>query len=171
MDSARRRSSARVLRCLLGVMAGGLVLSVLPAPGFEFVAAASASTDPVAAFEPADAAAVAAMQAASDVPLGEDRHTGGDADVDTFELLGVTLSDAPSEPILVRVRDDEGWGEWNVLEHEGDMGPDAATEESASLGDAADRFATDPIWVGDALGYEISVGPDDADDVEVELVR
>ncbi len=171
MDHSRRRHSRRLLRGLLLVALGALVLSVAPTPAFQFVGSASATTAGLDVVEPVDAAELAALRAASDEPLDEGRVAGGADDVASFELLGVTLSEEPTEPVMVRVRDEDGWGEWNALEYEGDMGPDAATAEHSDVGDTAGRFATDPIWVGDAVGYEVSVGPDDVADIEVELVR
>lgn len=159
---------ARALRLAAAAFAAGLVLSVAPLPTPSFVAVAVAETASTPSFSDMPATSLAAQRAASEEPIGAERVSAVEASVEEFNLIGVTLDAEPDEPVLVRVREDDGaWGEWNEVEVDVDLGPDPGTPESqGSVG-----VVTEPIWVGSASGFEVSVAPDDTDHVGVTVVR
>jgi uncharacterized protein with LGFP repeats len=81
-------------------------------------------------------------------------------------MIGVAFEEPPTEPVLVRVREQDGsWGEWNALEYSGDDGPDVGSGEHTTT------TTTEPLWVGDADGYQLSIAGDDVDGAEVALVH
>ena len=160
MDTAPR-TRRRALRAVAAVFGGGLLLSVVPVPAPSFLPTAVTEV----AFLPLD------REVGASEGLAGDRVKGTATGVESFDTVGVVLDDAPSVPVMVRVQSPEGeWGEWNELSVATDMGPDPASREADGPGDP-DRTATEPIWVGDAQGYEVSVGAGDADGVEVVVVR
>jgi hypothetical protein len=88
-----------------------------------------------------------------------------------FRLIAVKLHTGSDEPVLLRVHDAGGWSEWQSLATDGDDGPDADSPEGRHAAEVAGgaRFS-EPVWVGTADGYEISV-PGDATDATAEVVR
>lgn len=163
----------RVLRLAAVAFAAGLVMSVAPLPNWSFVPVASATVEPLGRLRPMSPVAVAALadevaEAAADVP----RVSALEERTDSFRMIGVALEEEPDEPVLVRVLDEDGtWGEWNELEIDADKGPDPGTPEARAAAEAAGRVVSEPLWVGEARGYEISLAGDDADGAEVALVR
>jgi hypothetical protein len=101
----------------------------------------------------------------------EDRVTGSADKVNEFSAIGVLLDEAPTEPILVRVRASDGtWGSWRELGVEADEGPDSSAGGGAAEGNGA-AFGTEPLWVQDAIGYELNLSSEDAPAAEIALVR
>ncbi len=94
------------------------------------------------------------------------RSVGTEEDVDAFSTIGVDLGDeSTDEPVLLRTRADDGWTEWTELQIDVDHGPDPGTNEAAPT-------TSDPIWLDEAVGYELSLLADvDPDEVEVLLLR
>ncbi len=84
-------------------------------------------------------------------------------DVAPFLLLGVSWAGDGVDGGQIRVRTPEGWDEWVELDFE-----DRATPGSGE--DANPRAVSEPIWVGQADGYELDLPPG-ADEVQVHLVR
>lgn len=158
----------RLLRRASIAVAAGVLCALAPLPAFDFVASASASTVALPTLGEVSDAELDAMADAVDVTLDPDRVVGAVEDTGEFSMIGVALDEAPAEPVLVRVQEDDGWSEWIELEYSADDGPDQGTPEAA-----ADAVAvnTEPLWVGDATGYEVSLGGADAAAAEVTLVR
>ncbi len=73
--------------------------------------------------------------------------------------------------MLLRVHSADGWGDWQSLATDGDDAPDADSPEAAHAAKVTRgaRFS-EPVWVGTADGYEISL-PGDATDATAEVVR
>ncbi len=154
----------RLRRAAVGI-AGGVLLAFLPAPSFSFIDASVGGLSPFPSVSDAGASEVTAMQDAVDTTLVGDRVVGTEADAGDFTMIGVALDQAPTQPVMVRVLDRDGrWGEWNELEFDADEGPDPGTDEPASA-------TTEPLWVGDAQGYQLSVADGDEQGAEVALVR
>ncbi len=154
----------RLLRRASIAVAAGVVCSMAPLPAFDFVASASASTVPLPELGAVTDAELAAMAGAVEGDLADDRVVGAVDDTSEFSMIGVALDEAPTDPVLVRVLEDDAWSEWIELEYSGDNGPDEGSAEQSSNN-------TEPLWVGDATGYEVSLGGSDAPSAEVTLVR
>ncbi len=84
--------------------------------------------------------------------------------VDAFVLLGVTVTEAPTDPILVRARQGTTWTPWSELSFAEDEGPDAGTTP------ARPGVHSLPLWMGRSDGYEIDA-PDAVEALDVHLVR
>lgn len=175
MDASPARTTprARRVRLVAGAFAGGLLLTFLPLPSPSFVPTAVADQRFLPLASDVGASELAAQAAAVDEPIGDERVSGVEQGVEPFGLIGVALDELPDEPVLVRVQSPDGdWGEWNELEVDPDSGPDAPTEEAAATDAAAmGEIVSEPVWVGDATGYEVSVGAGDAEGVDVAVVR
>lgn len=140
------------------------VISVVPVPVFDFVPVASAHVEEPLELVAAHPRVVAEQERAAEDDLGSDRLVGGVGEVEPFSLIGVTFEEPPADPILVRVHDADGWGEWRHLEVEIDEGPDTAEADGARVG-------TQPLWVGSADGYEVGLSEQDRAHARVVLVR
>ncbi len=119
---------------------------------------------------PIATAAVTQVELPSEV-VTQDRVTGAADQVPEFAAIGVLLEEPPTEPILVRVQASDGsWGSWRELAVELDEGPDAnpGVVQPDRSGAA---YGTEPLWVEDAIGYELNLGRDDAPSAEIALVR
>jgi hypothetical protein len=71
--------------------------------------------------------------------------------VESFRLLGVTwrrTAPAPALTVLVRTHGDEGWTGWTAL----DVTPTPRASEARTA-----RPGTEPLWVGEADGYQVRV--------------
>lgn len=167
---APHSARTRAFRLLTAVFAAGLVMAVAPLPTPSFIAVASASAAPLEDFSPLDAREVESLRSAAEGPVGAERVSAAATDVEGFSLVGVSLADVPDEPVMVRVRDrDGGWGEWNELEVDRDAGPEQGSAEDAA---SSGRVVSEPVWVGEGTGYEVSVADGDrAGGVEVTVVR
>ncbi len=167
MPSSHRR--ARIVRRVALAGAFGVVLSFLPTPQFTFTAAATSTLVAFPGVQDAGAQELDEMAAAVSTELSGDRVVGTEPGADEFSMIGVAFDEPPTEPVLVRLRAPDGsWGEWNELEYSQDDGPDTATEESAR---ADAMTSTEPLWVGEATGYQVSVADGDDEGAEVALVR
>lgn len=155
----------RLLRRFAAVVGGGLLLAVVPIPAVTFSTEAVGATEAVPTTAPMEPGAIAEAQAASDEPIGPDRVVAGQKGVEAFTAIGFTFDEAPSAPVLVRVRDDDGrMGGWQELRTQDSEGPDPGSPE-------AGRSGTEPLWVRDATGYEVSLAAGDADGARVVTVR
>ncbi len=77
-----------------------------------------------------------------------------------FQLIGVDFDEPPTEPVYARAQNADGtWQDWKELDANPDEGPDGEVNAS-----------TEPMWVGEATGWEVSVGAQDSD-AEVLLVK
>lgn len=106
----------------------------------------------------------------ADEATSDGRTTTRSTDEAPFALFGLHLEEAPRTEgeVLVRFHQDDAWTEW--YEVPGDHGPDLSTAEAAD--DPA--FVSEPIWVGEADGYELTLAPSlraTAATAEVLLVR
>lgn len=154
-----RRAVPATLVCLVALLA--------PLPAFDFVETSFGVAVPLPSMAPAGAAELGTMVAQSDTPLGADRVHGTSTGTEGFSSIGVTLDEAPDDPVLVRVREDGTWSEWIELEVELDGGPDLGSAEAAN----AAPVVTEPLWVDGADGFQVSLGAGDASGAEVALVR
>ena len=165
----RRATLAATFFALLGV------LVLVPAPSFAVEPASRLDQEPLA-LGPAPAtspdAGVTSGAAAADAnrvtPAGLHASATGVAE---FRLIAVKLHTSSSDDVQLRVHDASGWSDWQALTLAGDEAPDADSAEAAHAAKVAGgaRF-TEPIWVGSADGYEISV-PAGATDATAEVVR
>ncbi len=89
-----------------------------------------------------------------------DRLVASNEAAGEFQLIGVDFDEPPTEPVYARAQNADGtWQDWKELDANPDEGPDGEVNAS-----------TEPMWVGDATGWEISVGAQDSD-AEVLLVK
>jgi hypothetical protein len=88
-------------------------------------------------------------------------------DLETFVTIGASYRSASVEDGRVRAHTTAGWTDWFDL-HGATGGGDGPGPGSPEAGHAPP--ASDPIWVGEADGYELSL-PADASAVRVHLVR
>lgn len=86
--------------------------------------------------------------------------------LEPFSMIGATIAGRADE-ILVRTVRDGAWSEWTTLELSEDEGPDRGSAEAT---EALPDLSSEPIWVGEADGYEISA-PAGAGQIFVDLVR
>lgn len=141
----------RVLRRLSALFGFGLLFSVLPLPALSFSVQSVGASEAVAALTPMTPTELAAAQSTVSVPIGSDRLTASDAHMAPFTAIGFTFETQPTAPVLVRVRDGAGrLGPWKTLESEDAEGPDHGSAEAA-------RSGTEPLWVGEGTGYEVSL--------------
>lgn len=154
------------MKRLIAAAAFGLVLSVVPLPKFEFLPRAVTEVVPLPEVQDAGADELTEVQAAADEPLGTDRVQAAEESTPGFTVIGLTFDTPPDQPVLVRVKDDDGnFGPWQELHAETAEGPDAGSPESDG------RTGTEPFWVGDGTGYEVNLGADDAPEADVVLVH
>ena len=192
--------SGRVVRRLAALFGLALLLNFLPVPRFGFAEVSVLNRIGLPEMSPVGAAELPRLQAALDagtttstvpttsivpttstVPASpsaqpgqivtEDRVTGSAEKVSEFSAIGLLLDEAPTEPILVRVRASNGtWGSWRELGVEADEGPDATAGGGVAEGNGA-AYGTEPLWVEDAIGYELNLSSEDAPAAEIALVR
>jgi hypothetical protein len=125
-----------------------LLQAVPMAPGPAAAAAAQSRLDP-------DAAAVL---------LERGRRAARETVRQPFSAIGVSLAEAPAEPVLLRVRNGATWGAWQEVAIDIDHGPDEPA------GGGRPGVHSDPIWVGTADAYELNL-PAGARRTEVHLGR
>ena len=145
-----------------------LTLSAQPAPAADAQGQAPASTDPSTTGAPLDQSSEPARAQQAAAPGRQRARAEG---VAGFRLIAVKLHTASDDPVLLRVHTATGWGAWQSLATDGDDAPDADTAEAVHGTQVADgaKFS-EPVWVGVADGYEISL-PTDATDATADLVR
>lgn len=152
---------ARTMRRLVVAATLGLVVFMVPLPGFDFIESSVAAVEPLDGLDPATPAEVAEVQAAADEPLGEQRVRALTEDTSEFALMAVVFDAEPSSPAMVRVKLPDGtWDAWTELHVDAGEGPDDQT-----------NWGTEPFWVESADGYELDLAPADAEHAEVVLVR
>jgi len=117
---------------------------------------------------PVTASSPEALSRLASAPGRQRAHAEG---VAAFRLIAVKLHTTSTDPVLVRVHDANGWGAWQSLGTDGADAPDAGTAEAIRGDQRADgaKFS-EPVWVGTADGYEVSL-PADATDATADLVR
>jgi len=186
--------SGRVVRRLAALFGLALLLNFLPVPRFGFAQVSVLNRIGLPEMTPVGAAELPRLQAALDVgtvtstvptsstvpappsaPSGEtvteDRVKGSADRVSEFSAIGVLLENAPTEPILVRVHAADGsWGSWRELGVESDEGPDSTPGAGRVEGNAS-AYGTEPLWVDNAIGYELNLSSADAPTAEIALVR
>jgi hypothetical protein len=146
----------RGLRLSVVAAGFGLLLAVLPLPAFQFSTVSVGATEAVPPPRAMTSAERAAAQAAADEPLGSDRVVSEDVAAGDFTSIGFTFRREPSGPVLVRVKDSTGaYGPWHELGTEDAEGPDRDSPERGGSG-------TEPFWVRDAAGYQVSLTAADA---------
>ena len=185
--------SGRVVRRLAALFGLALLLNFLPVPRFGFAQISVLNRVSLPEMSDVGASELPQLKAAVDsatpdsaVPVGspvpeptakpsdaitEDRVTGSVDGVREFTAIGVLLDEVPTEPILVRVQSPDGnWGSWRELAFEPDEGPDVGRGVKHPEGNGA-AFGTEPLWVEDAIGYQLNLSSADAPTAEVALVR
>ncbi len=105
----------------------------------------------------------------SDVPLEPALATRA-LDTEDFGLVGLTAAEPwdHDSRVLVRVREESGWTDWQSLSVHDDHGPDPSSLEAQGI-----RFGTDPLLVDDADGIQVRVDTPDGtmpDDVRVTVL-
>lgn len=166
MRAPRSRSVA--LRLAVGA-ALALLLSFLPLPKLEFVPVAEASVSPLTTVRSVGADLAEEMGAATGLQIEPDRVVGTDAGVEPFTTIGAVFDAPPSGPVLARLREPDGrWTDWQELEVNADEGPEPGSAEAEG---STPHAVTEPLWVGSAVGYELSLAPEDVDGAQVALVR
>jgi hypothetical protein len=144
----------------------GLLLAALPLPGLSFGLRSASAIEDVPALAPTPSGILAEIRAETGVDPGAAQLTAADDDVAEFTTIGFRFDRTPSGPVYVRVRDASGsLGDWEELPVS-DEGPDGGTAEAAGA-----AITTDPLFVGSASGYEVSLPAGAGDDAEVVTVH
>jgi hypothetical protein len=139
------------------VAAGGLLLSFLPLPLVAFEMRSAGAVSEVPELHAASGSELAEIESETGERPGESSVIGGDESVEPFTTIGFRLSEPLADPVYVRlIQSDGSYGEWNQLDLT-DEGPDEGTAEAAGA-----SVTTDPLFVGSATGYEVSL-PSGAD--------
>ena len=124
-----------------------------------------APSEPAAPTEPAAPAGPDGPDAGPRVTVTEDTRD--------FNLIGVTLDDVPTGPVLVRTAlDGGGWTPWSELHfHDAPALPPAP---GAPVPDEPDEgkpgIHSEPLWVGDASRYELDMPAGASGEAQVHLV-
>lgn len=152
----------RALRRLAAVAALALALVVVPVPRMEITSVAVAAIEEPTQVLPADEEAAQEVAAVADEPVTGERVVARGAGVEEFSTIGITFDSQPEGPVFVRVLDPEGVpGEWRELHVDPDEGPDGGSGVPG----------TEPMWVGEASGYEVNLAAADAGIADVTVVR
>lgn len=177
--TASHRPFSRPGRSLVVALLLGFGLALAPAP--RFVSVAHAETErrapvieadadvpqPTEEAAPAPSALVTQRRPSTpEPPTDAPRARAAEVGIAEFEMLGVELPEAAGD-VLVRTHGPDGWTEWTSLHMDDGHGPDRGTDEQER---ASGRAFSEPLWVGSADGYELSL-PGDAAGVGVHLVR
>jgi len=142
----------RWFRGLVVAAAAGLCLAFLPLPGMAFEMRSAGAVEEVPSLRPVSSAQLDEIAAESGRRPAATQVAGGDPSVEAFTTIGFRLDEVPAGPVFVRVRSTDGsLGEWNEVAVS-DEGPDGGTAEAAAA-----RVTTDPVYVGSAVGYEVSL--------------
>ncbi len=146
----------------------GAVAALVPIAGLNFEAVASASTSELPTMLPVSPEDTAEMvaQGVSESDLGSSRLVGQVEESEPFTMIGVKLRKTPLGSILIRTRSvHSDWSGWKVLEVEAEEGPDSSSDEFTR------SVSSEPVWVGPASAYEVSMLASDVDDAQVVVVR
>jgi hypothetical protein len=96
------------------------------------------------------------------LPVGAPRESG----LHAFRLAGVSWAGGGVDVDgRIRFHSAAGWSSWRTLHGDGDEGPDTTSHEARRA-----RTVSDPVWAGQADGYQLDVPPG-LRDVRVHLVR
>jgi N-acetylmuramoyl-L-alanine amidase len=87
------------------------------------------------------------------------------SDIANFRVLGLSYQSASGAAARVRTELSGRWSDWVEPERFSDEGPDPESSEGGPAG-----VTSNPVWVGDATGYEVQF-PLDATDTAVHVVR
>lgn len=85
-----------------------------------------------------------------------------------FDLIGLAFQSASHGVAVLRTLKTAGWTDWVETEQGDRDGPDPVAAQASQTEPAT--LATNPIWVGEATGFDVRF-PADATDVAVHLVR
>ncbi len=155
----------RAFRALIVACGAGLLLAALPLPGLSFGLRSAAAIEDVPELAPTPVGTLAEIRSETGVDPGTSRLNATDVDVADFTTIGFRFDRAPSGPVYVRVRGASGaFGDWEELPVS-DEGPDVGSAEAAGA-----SITTDPLFVGSASGYEVSL-PAAGGDAEVVTVH
>ena len=96
-------------------------------------------------------------------------------DTRDYDLIGVTLPEAPATPVYVRPGHDDGtWGEWTALEFGDAATPAAEPLPGVDVPQEPDETSpgahSEPYWVGDASSYQLDITAAQAEVAQVHLV-
>ena len=96
-------------------------------------------------------------------------------DTRDYDLIGVTLPEAPATPVYVRPGHDDGtWGEWTALEFGDAATPPAEPLPGVDVPQEPDETSpgahSEPYWVGDASSYQLDLTAAQAEVAQVHLV-
>jgi hypothetical protein len=151
----KRKRRAVVL--VLAVAVAGGFLALAPTPSFSVTRGMKVDTETPPTVAAQTAADVRSLVSSDGVVA---RHEG----VSQFRMLGVGWDDNTQRTVRVRTMSNEKWSDWKSLETE--QGPDSNSRE----GRKATKSVSEPIWVGNADGYEVQVTPPGGP-IHVHLVR
>lgn len=167
---AQMTSRRTVVARLLALVGLTVAFVGLPVPTFSFEPVAEAYQIGVPRLVPSDGSELSTSEH-DHVGRGGRRLRGRSEGVTRFSMIGVSLEDVPTDPVMVRVRGTDGaWGEWLELDVDDDEGPDQTSVEGRRAATAGGH-RTEPVWVGDADGYELSIGESDVEGASVVVVR
>jgi uncharacterized protein with LGFP repeats len=127
-----------------------------PLPGPEPVATSSDEVPMGSVEEPADDAEVQSgtTDPVAGVPATAPTLTVTRTDVAPFSLVGVTWAHDPAVTdtvVQVRVRTDDGWGQWT------EVTPETADQSTTARTGAELRGGTSPLWTGPSTGVEVEL--------------
>ena len=152
VGASRPRPGVRWLRAGVLAAAAGMFLAVLPLPVVGFELRSAGAVEEVTELRPVSPAELDEIAAETGVRPPASQVAGGDDSVETFTTIGFRLDEVPAGPVFVRVAAADGSvGEWTEVAVS-DEGPDGGTAEAAQA-----RVTTDPVYVGAAVGYEVSL--------------
>lgn len=155
------RPSRRFMSLVLATLLLGALLALAPAPRFV--------TSKITRIEDV---ALAVTPSESPGPESRSSVRGSAMGVADFSLIAVSTQTDTTEPVFIRVHDDDGWSEWFELETDSADTPDPNSSEGRADNDGTDdkTMTSAPLWVGHGDGYEIDL-PNDAIETVVHLAR
>src|SRR5438270_2892642 len=146
----RRRRARRLLAGAIVATLAGAVLALVPRPSLS-VQREMHVVD--------DAPLLSAVASASDVRAHRES-------VSEFRMIGISWAGNEKHDIRVRTVHAGTWSAWTTVGAT-DSGPDPRTREARQT---PARTASEPLWVGQADGYQIDV-PSGLTALRVHLVR
>lgn len=167
---AQKSPERRVMVRILALLGLTILFVGLPVPVTAYEPVADAYEIGMPEMSRSDGSELAAVEHGHEFDRGH-RLRGRADRVARFSMVGVSFEEPPVGPVLVRVRETGGtWGDWFELPVNDAEGPDADSPEGRSAS-SVDGYRTEPVWVADADGYELSVAESDADGSNVIVVR